>query len=352
MLNINEVKQLYLGIQGENKARPLVIDVKPWLAGHPDANFSIWHTRNGESIPDPTGAVYDSTEGTLTWTPTNVDTYIPGEGEAEIRMYENGVIKKTREVTTCVSESVTGGGSTLGSGWQEYIDAFERAAQVAVMKNGMLKFHIDENGHLILSYTDQVPIPDENGDLPESDPANIDWIEKDLGSVFVDITGKKDKQTPVTDPAASGTALAFIAGITQDANGNITPAKKTVAAMTGATESADGAAGLVPAPQAGDEEKFLRGDGTWSEGGSGGNATVLRCDMGTISSLPVTKYFDDVTSDMTVIWYEAGTPSAFLSALEITTATGSITVSGTINTGASSTLKLTLSTTEDATETA
>ena len=33
--------------------------------------------------------------------------------------------------------------------------------------------------------------------------------------------------------------------------------------FTGATASTDGAHGLVPQPNAGDEEKFLRGDGTW-----------------------------------------------------------------------------------------
>lgn len=33
--------------------------------------------------------------------------------------------------------------------------------------------------------------------------------------------------------------------------------------FTGATSSDDGAAGRVPAPQAGDEDKFLKGDGTW-----------------------------------------------------------------------------------------
>lgn len=36
-------------------------------------------------------------------------------------------------------------------------------------------------------------------------------------------------------------------------------------AMTGATASAAGAAGVVPAPASGDNEKFLKGDGTWSE---------------------------------------------------------------------------------------
>lgn len=36
-----------------------------------------------------------------------------------------------------------------------------------------------------------------------------------------------------------------------------------VAPMIGATADTDGAEGLVPAPKAGDEGKFLRGDGTW-----------------------------------------------------------------------------------------
>ena len=35
--------------------------------------------------------------------------------------------------------------------------------------------------------------------------------------------------------------------------------------MVGATATVDGAAGIVPAPRAGDQEKFLRGDGTWAE---------------------------------------------------------------------------------------
>lgn len=38
-----------------------------------------------------------------------------------------------------------------------------------------------------------------------------------------------------------------------------------VSEMIGATADLAGAAGLVPAPQAGDQNKFLRGDGTWVE---------------------------------------------------------------------------------------
>lgn len=43
------------------------------------------------------------------------------------------------------------------------------------------------------------------------------------------------------------------------------PEAATSSIMTGATATTDGAAGLVPAPQAGDENKFLRGDGKWVE---------------------------------------------------------------------------------------
>jgi len=50
--------------------------------------------------------------------------------------------------------------------------------------------------------------------------------------------------------------------LTPDVNGYV-----SIPLMTGATSSADGAAGLVPAPTSADHEKFFRGDGTWQDGG-------------------------------------------------------------------------------------
>ena len=38
--------------------------------------------------------------------------------------------------------------------------------------------------------------------------------------------------------------------------------------MTGATSTEAGTSGLVPAPQVGEQNKFLRGDGTWADAGS------------------------------------------------------------------------------------
>ena len=50
-------------------------------------------------------------------------------------------------------------------------------------------------------------------------------------------------------------------------------AATTALPMIGATADQAGSAGLVPAPQAGDHNKFLRGDGSWAEV-TGGNVDL------------------------------------------------------------------------------
>lgn len=77
--------------------------------------------------------------------------------------------------------------------------------------------------------------------------------------------GVKPVQAAVADPAASGTGVTFIDTISQNENGVITPHKRTVRTMGAATSSAAGTTGLVPAPAAGSQGRFLRGDGTWQE---------------------------------------------------------------------------------------
>ena len=46
-------------------------------------------------------------------------------------------------------------------------------------------------------------------------------------------------------------------------------------AMTGASSSFAGGAGIVPAPAAGDDTKYLRGDGTWQTVGGGGSVSDM-----------------------------------------------------------------------------
>jgi hypothetical protein len=133
MLSITDVRKFYLGVQGENEEQTITVDVKPWLVTYPNAAISIWHKRNGDSVPSPVGSVFDRDAGTISWTPTYTDTYVAGEGEAEIRLYDNEIIKKTRKVITGVSPSVTGAaGETLESGWQGYITYIESQANAAI----------------------------------------------------------------------------------------------------------------------------------------------------------------------------------------------------------------------------
>ena len=62
-------------------------------------------------------------------------------------------------------------------------------------------------------------------------------------------------------------------------------------AMTGATSSAAGAAGVVPAPAAGDQNKFLKGDGTWAAPATATASDYLSFSNGvTVNELTATKF--------------------------------------------------------------
>ena len=83
MLRINDITQLWLGIQGENEAREILIDVTDWLAGNPNGSFTVWVKRPGETTARPTGATYDPDEGVISWKPDSVETYVAGESRSQ-----------------------------------------------------------------------------------------------------------------------------------------------------------------------------------------------------------------------------------------------------------------------------
>ena len=94
---------------------------------------------------------------------------------------------------------------------------------------------------------------------PEGDdPADIGDINDNMDTLDEAVAGKKDLQTAVTDPSAAGTAVNFIATISQNTNGVITPTKSTVRTVS------KGNTGLCPAlPNESTTTKYLRQDGTW-----------------------------------------------------------------------------------------
>jgi hypothetical protein len=90
------------------------------------------------------------------------------------------------------------------------------------------------------------------GLMSASDKTKLDALptNSELEAALAD---KKDVQTAVSDPSASGTSITFIDSISQDAQGVITPTKKTVANASASTSGVGGSAGLMSAT---DKEKL------------------------------------------------------------------------------------------------
>ena len=76
----------------------------------------------------------------------------------------------------------------------------------------------------------------------------------DIGDVYIDDEVLADKQILVYNETSQQWENTSLSTIINTA----------VGVMVGATAAAAGQSGLVPAPAAGDEDKFLRGDGNWA----------------------------------------------------------------------------------------
>lgn len=98
------------------------------------------------------------------------------------------------------------------------------------------------------------------------------------------------------------------------------------AVFTGATSSAAGTAGLVPAPSAGYQTKVLMGDGTWNI--APGARIVISDATVTNTSGAYSEDFEDenITEDMVAMRIEFGTPSVFHGNITVTPGEGEFTV--------------------------
>lgn len=84
-------------------------------------------------------------------------------------------------------------------------------------------------------------VTDEHTESGKTYPAgtNYAWNGSAWDPLGGDVSNFKTKQSAVSDPTASGNATSFIASITQNENGEITPTKKTIPNASGS------AAGLM-----------------------------------------------------------------------------------------------------------
>lgn len=134
----------------------------------------------------------------------------------------------------------------------------EEEVPVAIGKYFNVILQYEANGHVYIYSSDGIPtVIDSN--VPQSVLDAIQDLE----------TNKQDKLTAgtnitITDNVISAAGTAYTAGENITISGNVISATDTTySVMTGATGGTAGTSGLVPAPIAGDDTKFLAGDGLW-----------------------------------------------------------------------------------------
>jgi hypothetical protein len=83
------------------------------------------------------------------------------------------------------------------------------------------------------------------------------------------------------------------------------PEAVEVSEMSGATAETAGSAGLVPAPEVGEQNKFLRGDGTWADvEGDGNTVTNVTSANGSVSVIEIKDSENDtITYDLSTAEY-------------------------------------------------
>lgn len=104
---IDNLLQLFIGLQGESNARMIDIDMSEWMRDWPDAKVDVLVQRPGEDKTYP--AKTKLRGGHLLWTPKREDVLIAGMGKAQIILTDkNDVELRSRVVQTIIGESIAG----------------------------------------------------------------------------------------------------------------------------------------------------------------------------------------------------------------------------------------------------
>ena len=111
-----------------------------------------------------------------------------------------------------------------------------------------------------------------NNHTVETDvPANAVFTDTTYSNFVKSGSGAKNGLVP-----APSTTAGIKKYLREDGTWQTPPNTNTWTAFKGATSSAAGTAGYVPAPAKGEQDKFFRADGTWQTVSAGGNKTAYQ----------------------------------------------------------------------------
>lgn len=214
---IDKVYSLNIGVQGENIARAIQLDMTEWVNAYPDASYHVLFKPYNE--PDAAPMVSTFENNILTWTPTLSATVVSGVGYTEIRALDpdTGLIRKSRIIPTSVENSVTGAeedppdpytdwvnsvlaagalantragdseawaigernGSPVPSTDESYRNNskwYKEQAEMSAINRGFFYVDVDSNGHLIYTRVDTM---DDLVDFELDDGRLILWLERE-----------------------------------------------------------------------------------------------------------------------------------------------------------------------------
>lgn len=126
------------------------------------------------------------------------------------------------------------------------------------MPNAFIRKLNDKDGNVILPASRAAGIYFDDDSVLQDYVASNGVMNKALG----DKNGK-DLTTYITGLSVNGKTVTYTRGNGTTGNIQTQDTNTTYSAFKGATSSAAGGSGLVPAPAAGENDKYLRGDGTW-----------------------------------------------------------------------------------------
>lgn len=136
MYKIDQLEIIEIGVVGENEAKIIEIDVRPWLSKWPDARFGITATRPGEETSYPCQSVLEN--GILKWIVNSGDVAISGRGKMDVRAYQDTIVAKTPVIMTIIEPTMPGTEGEAPEAEQGWIDqahgyqiASEKAAREA-----------------------------------------------------------------------------------------------------------------------------------------------------------------------------------------------------------------------------
>lgn len=218
--------------------------------------------------PDNTGFQYPAVisvgDNVVTFTVEQQMTVLGGQFECELVLV-NGENQVATINFILDVEPTTLDDDTVIS--ETELPLIEQAAELGAVINGYAtQIHADAQTASAAATTATAAATSAGADATTATQAADDA----LASKTAAASSASNAATSETNAAASATAAASSESnaATSEANAAASAAEAArVAAtdMTGATASTAGAHGLVPAPAAGDDTKFLGGDGTWKD---------------------------------------------------------------------------------------